>query len=293
MSPDTVRSNRLNTKPTDINTALRDRLKHLRHLALDLDGTLYLGGTLFSFTGEFLSSLKRMSIGYTFFTNNSSRSARQYVKHLAEMGIETDVDAIYSSTHATIEYLRASFPDASRVFSLGTPGFDQELTEAGFTISATRPELVVVGFDTELTYSRLARAAYWIKQGKPFIATHPDLVCPTDRPIVLPDCGSICQLLTASTGRKPDAVLGKPNVAMLNGMLRRHGLDRSQVAMVGDRMYTDMEMARKAGVMSVLVLTGETKQPDIKKSGYTPDVVTRDAGRFGTMLTAARNVVAS
>ena len=109
----------------------------------------------------------------------------------------------------------------------------------------------------------------------------------------MPDCGSICQLLTASTGRKPDAVLGKPNVAMLNGMLRRHGLDRSQVAMVGDRMYTDMEMARKAGVMSVLVLTGETKQPDIKKSGYTPDVVTRDAGRFGTMLTAARNVVAS
>ena len=293
MTPDTLRSNRLNTKPAKINTALRDRLKQLRHLALDLDGTLYLGGTLFSFTIDFLSSLKRMNIGYTFFTNNSSKSAKQYAAHLGEMGIQADIDMIYSSTHATIEYLRASFPNARRVFSLGTPGFDQELSEAGFTISATRPELVVVGFDTDLTYSRLARAAYWIKQGKPFIATHPDLVCPTDRPLVLPDCGAICELLTASTGRKPDAVLGKPNVSMMNGLLRRQGLDRSQVAMVGDRMYTDMAMARDAGVMSVLVLTGETKQPDLAQAGYIPDVVIPDAGQFGTMLTKANNVAVS
>ena len=290
MSPDTLRSNRPKTKRPKLNPALRDRLRRLRHLALDLDGTLYLGETPFKFTSGFLRSLRRAGIGYTFFTNNSSRSARQYVSHLGEMGIQADVDMIYSSTHATIEYLRATYPDARRVFTLGTPGFEQELAEAGYTVSATRPELVVVGFDTDLTYSRMARAAYWIKRGKPFIATHPDLICPTDRPLVLPDCGSICQLLTAATGRSPDAVLGKPNVSMLNGVLRRHGLDHSQVAMVGDRMYTDMAMARDAGVMSVLVLTGETNLTGLKAADYSPDVVVEDAGRFGAMLSAVKEV---
>ncbi len=274
-----------------MSATLRDRLQQLRHLALDLDGTLYLGGTLFEFTPKFLESLTQMGIGYTFFTNNSSRSAKQYVSHLSEMGIEAKIDMIYSSTHATIEYLHQTYPDARRIFALGTPGFDQELTEAGFTISATRPELVVVGFDTDLTYSRLSRAAYWIKEGKPFIATHPDLICPTDRPVVLPDCGAICQLLTASTGRKPDAVLGKPNVSMLNGVLRHHGLKRSQVAMVGDRMYTDMAMARDAGMMSVLVLSGETKPADVKAADYTPDVVIENVGKFGAMLAESREVI--
>jgi HAD superfamily hydrolase (TIGR01450 family) len=291
MSPDTLRSNRSKTKRPEKNAALRGRLQRLQHLALDLDGTLYLGGTPFKFTVGFLQSLRRMGIGYTFFTNNSSRSARQYVSHLEEMGIPADVDMIYSSTHATIEYLGASFPDARRVFALGTPGFGQELTEAGYTISAARPELVLVGFDTDLTYSRLSRAAYWIKQGLPFIATHPDLICPTDRPLVLPDCGAICQLLTAATGRSPDAVLGKPNVFMLNGLLRRHGLKSSQVAMVGDRMYTDMAMAREAGAMSVLVLTGETNLAGLRQADYSPDVVIEHAGKFGDMLREAKEVV--
>lgn len=293
MTSNTVRSNWPKAKRPRIDAALRERLQQLRHLALDLDGTLYIGGTLFKFTPGFLQSLKQMGIGYTFFTNNSSRNTKQYVSHLSEMGIEAKADMIYSSTHATIEYLRGAFPDARRMFALGTPGFEQELTEAGYTISATRPDLVVIGFDTDLTYSRLARAAYWIKEGKPFIATHPDLVCPTDRPLVLPDCGAICQLLTASTGRKPDAVLGKPNVTMLNGMLRRHGLYRSQVAIVGDRMYTDMAMARDAGVMSVLVLTGETKISELKGADYSPDLVIEHAGKFGAMLREAREVVGS
>ncbi len=293
MSPNTLRTNQQKTKPPRADDGLRERFQQLRHLALDLDGTLYLGGTLFKFTPRFLESLTQMGIGYTFFTNNSSRSAKQYVSHLSEMGIKADIDMIYSSTHATIEYLHQTYPDARRVFALGTPGFEQELAEAGFTISATRPDLVVIGFDTNLTYSRLSRAAYWIKEGKPFIATHPDLVCPTDRPLVLPDCGAICQLLTASTGRKPDAVLGKPNVTMLNGVLERNGLTREQVAMVGDRLYTDIAMANNAGVLSVLVLTGETKAADLNGADYSPDLVIEHVGKFGAMLREAREVVGS
>jgi len=267
---------------------LQGRLQKIRHLALDLDGTLYLGGTLFGFTPGFLQSLKQMGIGYTFFTNNSSKSDRQYVAKLKEMGIEADLDSIYSSTHATIDYLRSDFTDANRLFVLGTSGLQDQIAEAGYTISDAEPEVVVIGFDTDLKYDRLTQAAYWIQQGKPFLATHPDLVCPTDQPLVLPDCGAICQLLEAATGRAPDAVLGKPNVAMLEGLLQRHGLERSQVAMVGDRLYTDMAMARNAGMLGVLVLSGETQPADLEGAADCPDVVVEDAGKFGIMLSEAR-----
>jgi HAD superfamily hydrolase (TIGR01450 family) len=286
-----LRTDPLNAKRPPIGAALRERLSTVRHLALDMDGTLYLGGTLFSFTQDFLRSLREMGVGYTFFTNNSSHSAQQYIKNLAKMGIEADLDSIYSSTHATIAYIRKTFPDARRLFALGTTGFQEELVEAGFTISATRPEVVVIGFDTGLTYSMMSQAAYWISRGKPFIATHPDLICPTDRPIVLPDCGAICQMLTAATGRKPDAVLGKPNTGMLDGLLRRHNLTHSQVAMLGDRLYTDIAMANNAGVLSVLVLTGETKADALEGTAHPPDVVIEHAGLFAGMLSDARETV--
>jgi len=270
--------------PPRIDAALQGRLREIRHLALDLDGTLYLGGTLFEFTPGFLQSLKQMGIGYTFFTNNSSKSDRQYVAKLKGMGIEADLDSIYSSTHATIDYLRSDFADVDRLFVLGTHGLQEQFAEAGYTICDEEPEVVVIGFDTDLVYDRLCHAAYWIQQGKPYIATHPDLVCPTDQPLVLPDCGAICQLLEAATGRTPDAVLGKPNVAMLDGLLQRHGLKRSQIAMVGDRLYTDMAMARNAGMLGVLVLSGETKPEDVDGAAGQPDVVVEDAGVFGRML---------
>lgn len=285
---DNLKDNPPKTEPTFPDAFLQGRLREIRHLALDLDGTLYLGGTVFGFTPGFLQSLKQMDIGYTFFTNNSSRSDRQYVAHLNEMGIEADLDSIYSSTHATIDYLRSDFSDVRRLFVLGTHGLNEQLEEAGYTICDTEPEVVVVGFDTDLIYNNLARAAYWIQQGKPFLATHPDLVCPTDQPLVLPDCGAICQLLEAATGRTPDAVLGKPNVAMLDGLRQRHGLTCSQIAMVGDRLYTDMAMARNAGMLGVLVLSGETKPADLEKADDRPDLVVEDAGAFGRMLSEVR-----
>ncbi|MEZ6193815.1 MAG: HAD-IIA family hydrolase [Phycisphaerales bacterium] len=293
MTPDTLRTNRpINNRPA-IERDLRDRLGKLKHLALDLDGTLYLGGTLFPFTHSFLDMLKRLGVGYTFFTNNSSRSTKQYVRHLGEMGINADEQMFYSSTHATVDHLRRAYPDVRRLFVLGTAGLQEELSELGYKISATRPEVVVVGYDTDLRYSRMSQAAYWINRGLPFLATHPDLVCPTDKPLVLPDCGAICQLLTAATGRAPDAVLGKPNVGMLTGLLYRHGLERDEVAMVGDRLYTDIAMARDAGVLSILVLSGETKLAGLDDNSCKPDVVIDHVGKFGAMLSAAREVVGS
>nr|MDQ3622495.1 HAD hydrolase-like protein [Verrucomicrobiota bacterium] len=141
---------------------------------------------------------------------------------------------------------------------------------------------------TGLSYPRLCRAAYWIKQGKTFIASHPDRVCPTDEPTVLVDCGAICAALREAAGREPDAVLGKPDPRMLRGLLRRHGLAPENLAMVGDRLYTDVEMARRAGAFGVLVLTGEATVEDAGRSRLPPDLIAADIAEFGNHLAQSR-----
>ncbi len=264
------------------------QLRKVRHFALDLDGTLYLGGSVFPFTRPFLDRLAAMNIGHTFFTNNSSRSTKQYVEHLAHMGIPARADEIYSSTHSTLDYLRAHHPNAKKVFVLGTPALQGEFEENGYAlhgeVSTDEPEIVIVGFDTTLTYPRLCSAAYWISKGKPFIATHPDRICPTDKPTVLPDCGAICKLLESATGRAPDIVLGKPHPRMLGGVMARHNLEPDQLAVVGDRLYTDMAMAKSAGAMGILVLTGETTRDEAAKAKHLVDLVVQDVGELSRML---------
>src|SRR4051812_2760659 len=240
---------------------LRDRLRRIRHVALDMDGTIYRGGTLFRFTNPFLATLSRLGIEFSFLTNNSSKSNADYLMHLQKIGVSARADQIHTSTQATIEYLREELPSVRRLFVLGTVSMQQELELAGFAVTADdasdEPDAVLVGFDTDLRYSRLCRAAYWIREGKPFIASHPDLVCPTDEPTVLVDCGAVCAALREAAGRPPDAVVGKPEPRMLRGLWRKHGLEPENLAMVGDRLYTDVEMARRSGALGVLVLTGE------------------------------------
>jgi HAD superfamily hydrolase (TIGR01450 family) len=266
-------------------------LSHLRHFALDMDGTIYSGGTLFATTLPFLNLLGELGLGYTFLTNNSSRSAKDYLAHLRKIGVPATAQQLYTSTAATIEYLQESLPQAKRLFVLGTESMRGEMTQAGFTVTADTPEdepdAVVVGFDTALVYARLCRAAYWIKEGKPFIATHPDRVCPTDKPTVLVDCGAVCAALQSATGRAPDVVLGKPDPCMIRGILHRHGLRPEQLAMVGDRLYTDMAMARRAGAMGLLVLTGETTAEAAAQHTPAPDLVVADLDELSEQLHAA------
>ncbi len=268
------------------------RLKRIRHVALDMDGTIYSGRTLFPFTLPFLALLGDLGIGYTFLTNNSSKSTRDYLTHLASFGITAGAEQLYTSTQATISCLRLKYPHARRLFVLGTPSLRGELAEAGFGITeddpADEPDAVVVGFDTSLAFSRLCRAAYWIKRGKLFIATHPDLVCPTDEPNVLVDCGSLCAALEKAGGRLPDEVLGKPDPVMISGILERHHLEPDELAMAGDRLYTDMAMARRAGAMGVLVLTGETTAADTAEADLPVGLIVPDLAAFGEQLKQAK-----
>jgi NagD protein len=259
---------------------------------LDLDGTIYRGGTLFAETLPFLALLQQLGVGRTFLTNNSSKSTQDYLARLQQLGIPVAPEELYTSTLATIEYLRRRRPNCKRLFILGTPTMIAEMTAAGFESTADsardEPDAVLVGFDTTLQYDRLCRTAWWIAQGKPFFATHPDRICPTDQPTVLVDCGAMCAALREATGRAPDVVLGKPDPCMIRGILRRHHLQPRQLAMVGDRLYTDMAMARRAGAVAVLVLTGETQAADVRGAANRPDLVVRGLAELGEQLRAAR-----
>lgn len=267
---------------------LRERLRRMAHVALDMDGTIYLGDKLFPETLPFLAQLESLGIGHSFLTNNPSKSVSDYLRHLKKMGILASRDDIYTSTHATIDHLRRAHPGLTKLFILGTPGMTGEFTTAGFRSTADdandEPQAVVVGFDSTLSYERLCRAAWWIRQGKPYVATNPDFVCPTNQPTVLVDCGSICAALEKAAGRAPDIVPGKPDPAMIGGLMKRHSLGADQVAMVGDRIYTDMAMARRANVLGVLVLTGEATAADARAASPAPDLVVPSIAEFGEML---------
>ncbi len=267
---------------------MKKDLSTIRHVALDMDGTIYKGGTLFDFTKPFLALLNRLGIGYTFLTNNPSKSAKDYLAHLQKFGIQADETQLYTSVQCTINFLRENYPAAQRVFALGTPSMCQEFSEAGFVLSEEshldEPDLVVVAFDLTLDFPRLCRAAYWIQKGKPYVATNPDRVCPTDEPTLLVDCGSICACLEAATGHAPTAVMGKPDPAMLTGILARHSLQPAELAMVGDRIYTDIAMAKKAGALGVLVLTGEATAAEAAEFVLPPDLVFPSLQELGEKL---------
>ena len=276
-----------------IHQTLLERVRKIKHVALDMDGTIYKGSTLFPYTVPFLALLKNMGIGYSFLTNNPSKSVADYLKHLENMGLPATADELYTTVQATINSLKTTYPAAERLFILGTPSMIGEFEKAGYVSTADdpcdEPDAVVVGFDMSLTYPRLCRAAWWIHCGKPYLATNPDWVCPTDQPVILVDCGSICAMLEKATGRKPDVTLGKPQPEMLDGILQAHGLCPSEVAMAGDRIYTDMLMAHKAGAFGVLVLSGEATLEDAQKADPQPDITLQSIEQLGELLVEAKN----
>ncbi len=264
----------------------------IRHVALDMDGTIYLGSRLFPWTIPFLEQLRDLGITYSFLTNNPTRSTGDYVAKLKALGIDATPDEIYTTAVATIDYIRINYPQAKRLFVMGTPSMIAEFEEAGFEMAADdpadRPDLLVVAFDMTLTYQRLCRAAWWASQGIPYIATNPDRVCPTDKEVVLVDCGSMTECIYHATGRRPDIVIGKPNPDMLRCIMAKRGLQPDEVAMCGDRIYTDVATARNAGALGVLVLSGETTLDTALSNDPNPPLTADTIATFGDLLAASR-----
>lgn len=274
-------------------------LKRIKHVALDMDGTIYMGNTLFPFTISFLDTLTELGIGYSFLTNNPTKSVEDYLTKLAGLGIKASEGNMYTTSLAAIDYIKSRYPSAKRLFMLGTPSMVSQFEKAGFEACSDEPEdipdVLVVAFDTTLTYSKLCRAAWWASQGIPYVATNPDRVCPTNQKTVLVDCGSLQHCIEYATMRNPDIVLGKPDPTMLDGIRNRYGLQSDEIAMVGDRIYTDTAMAHNAGALGVLVLSGETTLDVVKKveedvrtnpnpEFYPPDLVLKDISELGELL---------
>jgi len=275
---------------------MKHDLSAIRHFALDMDGTIYRGGTLFDTTEPFLELLRELEIGYTFLTNNPSKSVADYLEHLAKLGIQATEEQLYTSAQATIEFLQEEHPEVQSLFVVGTPSMCSQFSAADFVLLPDAPEAepdaVIVGFDSTVTYAKLCRAAWWIGKGKPYFGTNPDRVCPTDQPTVLVDCGSLLACLQTATGRAPAAVFGKPDPSMIRGILQHHGLKACEVAMVGDRLYTDVAMAHAAGALGVLVLTGETTKEEAERSSPAPDLVVNDLEELSDRLRAAHGIPA-
>lgn len=249
---------------------MRRHLKGIRHVVMDMDGTIYKGKNLFPSTIPFLEYLKKENIGYTFLTNNSSRSRDVYLDHLEEFGIHVEKEQMYTSSVNTIDYLHKNYPEIRKLFMLGTPAFRKEMCENGFedVSMEDEPEAVVTAFDTALAYDRLCRTAWWIKQGKLWIATHPDLECPTEKETTLVDCGSITACLECVSKRKA-IVLGKPNKEMMELILDMHNLRPEEVLMCGDRMYTDIQLAVNSGVAGVLISSLSHEEVEGNIATYT------------------------
>ena len=283
------------------------KLRKIRHVAFDMDGTIYMGSKLFPFTLDTLRRLGENGIGYSFLTNNPTKSVSDYLLKLEKLGIEATEDNMYTTSLAAIDYIKTHYPSARRLFLLGTPSMVSQFEKAGFEAcedsADDRPDVLVVAFDPTLEYSRLCRAAWWASQGVPYIATNPDRVCPTDQPTVLVDCGSLCECIAHAIGRHPDITLGKPDPNMLTGIRQRHELAPEEIVMTGDRIYTDTAMAYNAGAVGVLVLSGETTLETARKvdaeeklaaaagtesESHAPDFVVGDISILCDLLTLSR-----
>ena len=250
------------------------RLQDKRLFLLDMDGTIYLDETLFDGTLDFLEYVRQIGGRYLFLTNNSSRSVQAYVDKMTRLGIETQGSDFLTSVDALILYLRKNGFLEKTLYAFGTASFRKQLTEAGFSVTDRLCDgisALVCGFDTELTFQKLEDACVLLGRGVAFIAANPDWVCPTAYGYV-PDCGSVCQMLTRATGRIP-VFIGKPQPEMPLLAMRQCGCRPEQTLIVGDRLYTDIACGARAGIDTALLLSGESKREDIAASPEQPTFV--------------------
>jgi HAD superfamily hydrolase (TIGR01457 family) len=258
------------------------RLAEVRGFLLDMDGTLYLGERLLPGAPRLIETLQARGLRYLFLTNNSSKDSRQYADKLARLGLPATAGQVLTSGAATALYLQRERPGA-RVYVVGTPALEAEFAARGFKLTGADPEVAVLGFDTTLTYAKLWKLCDLVGAGLPYLATHPDLVCPTETG-TMPDAGALIAAVRAATGRGPDVIVGKPNRLMVEMAAAQVGLPLARLAMVGDRLYTDMALGAAAGIPAILVLSGETRAADLAGAAQSPDLVLPDVGALADLL---------
>ena len=247
-----------------------------RLFLLDMDGTLYLDEHLFDKVPEFLALIRRRGGRYLFLTNNSSRGSADYIAKMRRLGIETVPEDYLTSADAAEHTLLTEF-SGQKCYVSGTASLRKQLAQAGIDVTDTLSDDITVllsGFDTELTFQKLEDSCILLNRGVTWLATNPDWVCPTRYGFV-PDCGSVCQMLTRATDRSP-RFLGKPQPEMVRLALARTGFAPQQAVVVGDRLYTDVACGVNAGIDSIFVLSGEGSVNDIAEYHIKPTWIYRD-----------------
>lgn len=262
-----------------------NNIKDINCFLLDMDGTIYLSNKLIDKAVEFINLLDEQGKEYVFFTNNSSKNTLDYQKKLKNFGLEVPLEKIVNSGQVTADYIKKQKKGAS-VYPLGTPSLEQELVDAGLEIVKDKNkdiDFVVLSFDKTLKYKKLWDAHDLILDGVEYIATNPDYVCPLEGGKNMPDCGSMISLLETSTGKRP-LVVGKPNTLMVDYVSDTLGVKKDKMAMVGDRLYTDIKMAIDADITSILVLSGESTKETLADSPNEPDYVFESVADIMTEL---------
>lgn len=248
-------------------------LKETDAFLFDLDGTVYLDETPIGDVKGTLARLRAMHKRIVFLTNNSSKTEAEYRQKLTRIGLWGDGDLVYTSAMATAEYVAARFPH-KRVYLLATDAVKEEFSRT-VPLVEEAPDVVILAYDTTLTFAKMKRFNEFLAGGAVFLATHPDAVCPTAG-VSMPDVGAFLELFYTSSGRRPDLIVGKPGTAMGEGLERRLGIPRTRMCMTGDRMHTDIRFGNNCGMHTVLVLSGETTEETMRNFPDRPDLVLPD-----------------
>ena len=236
----------------------------------DMDGTIYEDDVLFDGVLDLLQWITEQGGNYVFITNNSSKSVVDYIKKVDNMGVNVTEKNFFTSSQATILWLQKNMPGAV-VYCQGTKSLIRELQAAGIRVTEkVEPvDVVLIGFDTEMTTEKLRRSCEILSTQKVvYLATNPDLACPVAFGFV-PDCGSICGMIRNATGKEPNYI-GKPKPTMVNYVREKFGASAEDTVVVGDRLYTDIATGLNAGVVSVCVLTGEATIRSIENGDIKP-----------------------
>lgn len=247
------------------------RLNNTELFLLDMDGTIYLDNTAISGAVEAVRHIKDCGKKVCYLTNNSSKSRDEYLKKLNRLGFSASLDEIITSGIVTADYIIRHYPDKS-VYLFGTPALKAEFLDMGVRLTEDNPDIVIMGFHTAFTYQELDTLCRFVRTGVTFFATHPDKNCPT-KDGFMPDVGSFLSLVFTSTKRRPGRIFGKPYKYMVQYLKNKFNVNIDNMAMTGDRLSTDIKFGKKFGLLSILVLSGETDQKMLQTSKVQPDLI--------------------
>ncbi len=249
-------------------------LKNKELFIFDMDGTIYLDDELLEGALDTLNKIISLNKQYIFLTNNSSKNHHDYLQKLHKLNIKANDDNIFTSGMAMGLYLNKCYP-GKNVYLVGTNALKSELQNYNINLTNDTnltPEIVVVGFDRELNYQKLEKACEYLDNGATFLATNIDYVCPIKNKRYIPDCGSICEMITKATNKKPHFI-GKPEKDMINILSEKYNVSKNKIVMIGDRVYTDIVCGHNANVDTICVLSGESTLETINNSNIKPTLV--------------------